>query len=334
MRTAIYGAGALGTALGAYVTKAGYQIDLINHNAAHVRALQNNGARIIGKVDMSVPVTALTPDEMTGEYDVVILMTKQLDNKKVVEFLSGYLSPGGIICTCQNGLPELSVSEVIGEARTYGCAVLWGATLRDPGVSEMTSDPYALTCLLGGYNNLSGENFDYLVKLFWTMGEVVIEENLIGARWSKLLINSAFSGLSTVLGCTFGEVCDNKKSRVYAQLLIKESIDICAFANIKIKPVQGKDIVKLFDYRNPFKKWFSRMLIPIAMKQHRNIRASMLYDIKRGKKCEIEAINGVVAKFGRKFGVPTPVNDKVIEIIGRIEAGELRPAFSNLALMS
>mgnify|MGYP003484063730 FL=1 len=86
-RYCIYGAGSLGTVLGAYITKNGGKIDLINRNKAHVAALQEKGARIIGTVDMTVPVTAYTPDEMTGKYDVILLMTKQLHNAEVVTML-------------------------------------------------------------------------------------------------------------------------------------------------------------------------------------------------------------------------------------------------------
>ena len=81
MRCAIYGAGSLGTVLGAYMTKAGQAVDLVNRNQAHVQALREKGAHIKGTVDFTVPVTALFPDEMTGTYDVIFLMTKQLFNE-------------------------------------------------------------------------------------------------------------------------------------------------------------------------------------------------------------------------------------------------------------
>ena len=100
-RYAIYGAGSLGTVLGAYITKNGGQIDLINRNRAHVDALRANGAIIKGTVNMTVPVTALTPDEMSGKYDVILLLTKQLLNREVVTFLSGFLAEDGVIVTVQ-----------------------------------------------------------------------------------------------------------------------------------------------------------------------------------------------------------------------------------------
>jgi 2-dehydropantoate 2-reductase len=164
------------------------------------------------------------------------------------------------------------------------------------------------------------------------MGTVYVEENFIGTRWSKLLINAAFSGMSAVLGCTFGEAAGEKASRRIVQALIKESIDVCAAGNIKIEPVQGKDIVKLLDYRNRIKKAFSFCIIPIAIRKHALLKASMLQDLEKGKKTEVDAINGVVSAFGRKVSVPTPMNDKVVEIVHRIEKGELTPSFDNLTL--
>ena len=88
---AIYGAGSLGTVLGAYISKNGIEVDLINRNKAHVEALNKNGAKIEGTVDLLVPVKAITVDEMTSKYDVIILLTKQLQNKEVVTKLKDHL---------------------------------------------------------------------------------------------------------------------------------------------------------------------------------------------------------------------------------------------------
>ena len=257
-------------------------------------------------------------------------MTKQLDNEAVVRSLLPHLEKEGAIVTMQNGMPELSVSEVVGEARTYGCTVGWGATLLGPGVSELTSEPDSLTFAIGSTDGHRDDKFDYAIELLRTMGTVEIEKNFLGARWSKLLINSAFSGLSAALGCTFGEVSDNKKSRLIAQRIIKECIDVAKAAQIRIEPIQGKDVVKLLDYKGAFKRKISFFIIPIAMKKHRMLKASMLQDLEKGKRCEIEAINGVVSRYGKKYGVPTPCNDKVIEVVRTIEAGEKKPSFDNL----
>jgi len=331
---AIYGAGAMGTILGAYLARAGETIDLVSRNVAHVKGLREQGAHIVGKVDFIQLVSAMLPEEMNGKYDIIFLMTKQLDNKGVVTFLSEHLTDTGVICTMQNGLPELSVAEIIGENRTVGCAMAWGANMLGEGKAELTTEPSreTLSFSLGSFGTVDEDIIDEIFRVLSIMGRVTVEENFIGARWAKLLVNSAFSGLSAVLGATFGAIAKDKRSRLLAQLIMKECIDVAKHANIVIEPIQGKDVVKLLDYNNKVKQLISFMIIPIAMKKHRDLKSSMLQDLAKGRKCEIEAINGVVSAYGRKVGFQTPYNDRIVAIVGRIESGELISEWANIRL--
>ena len=328
MKYAIYGAGALGTVLGAYIARAGVEIDLINRNEKHVSALKKDGAKIIGQANFTQKVNALLPSEMTEQYDIIILMTKQRQNGEIVAFLKDHLKEDGALCTCQNGLPEPKIAEIIGNDRTLGCAIAWGATFHGEGVSELTSSPDALTFSLGAYGK--GNRINDVKALFEKMGTVVIEENFIGARWSKLLINSAFSGLSAATGATFGEIAKNKRSRRVAQRIIKECIDVAKAASITMEPVQGHKIDKLFDYKSGFKRAVSFALIPMAMKKHGKLVSSMLQDLRQGKKCEIDFINGVVCEYGKKYSVATPFNDRTIALVKSIEEGALPISFENI----
>ena len=330
MRVAIYGAGSLGTILGAFISKAGVPIELINRNKAHVEDLKTKGAQVVGTMNFCQPVVAYTPAEMSGTYDIVFLMTKQQHNPEVVAMLKDFLAPDGVLVTFQNGLPEMQIAEILGEERVLGCTVAWGATLQSPGVCELTSEPDALSYSLGAISAKRSKHFNQVKELLELMGKVDVEENFIGTRWSKLLINAAFSGMSAVVGCTFGEAAGPKESRRIVQALIKECIDVCKKGGIRIEPVQGKDIVKLLDYSHPLKRAFSFFIIPIAIRKHAKLKASMLQDLEKGKLTEVDAINGAVSDYGRRVGCPTPMNDKVVEIIHRIEKGELKPDFSNL----
>ncbi len=333
-RYAIYGAGSLGTVLGAYITKNGVDIDLINRNRAHVDALNENGATITGSVELNVPVKAILPDHMEGKYDVILLMTKQLFNREVVTFLRDYLADDGVIVTLQNGLPEPIIAEIVGENRTMGCTVEWGATLKSPGVCELTSDPQSLYFHMGKMKGITDEQFKTVKDLLELMCPVHEEDNLIGARWSKLLINATFSGLGTVIGGTFGDVANNKETKKLAIRCIKEVIDVGRAAGAIFAPVQGKDITKLFYYKTALKRAISTLLIPIAMKKHALIEPSMLQDIKKGKPCEIEAINGVVCEWGKRYGIKTPINDRIVEVIKKEQSGELKPVYDNINLFA
>lgn len=332
MKAAIYGAGSLGTVLGAFLSRKGVDIELVNHNKDHVKALREQGAHIIGTVDFVQQVSACTPEEMSGPYDIIFLLTKMRDNAGVAASLEPLLSPDGVIVTLQNGLPEQSIADVVGPERVLGCTVAWGATMQGPGVAELTSAPDSLTFSLGSTFGAGHPRMDEVRQILENMGPVTVEENFIGARWSKLLINSAFSGMSAVLGCTFGEAAKNKKSRKIVLSLIKECIDVCEAGGIKIEPVQGKDAVKLLNYHSGLKKCLSLLILPIAIRKHALLKASMLQDLEKGKKTEVDGINGAICAFGRKVGCPTPYNDKVTEVIHRIEKGELTPGFQNLKL--
>ncbi len=331
-RYAIYGAGSLGTVLGAYITKNGGEIDLINRNKAHVEALNTKGATIKGTVNMNVPVKALTPDEMEGQYDVILLMTKQLFNTEVVTKLKDHLTDKGVIVTLQNGLPEPGIAEIVGANRTMGCTVEWGAALGEPGVCTLTSEPDSLSFHMGKMDGISDEQFKMVKDLLELMCPVHEEDNLIGARWSKLLINATFSGLGTVVGGVFGDVSENKDAAKVAVRCMKECIDVGHATGAEFAPVQGKNITALFYYKNAIKRAFATFLVPIAMKKHRDIEPSMLQDIKKGKACEIDAINGVVCEWGRKTNIPTPINDRIVEIVKKCEKGELKPQASNIKL--
>lgn len=331
MRVAIYGAGSLGTILGAFITKKGGQIDLINRNKDHTQALKENGATVTGTLNFTQKVNALFPEEMTGVYDIILLMTKQLENNNVVRYLNDFLAPDGVLVTLQNGLPELGISEIIGADRVLGCTVGWGATKLSPGVCELTSSPDSLTFSLGSISETPNKHIGDVKALLEMMGTVELDENFIGTRWSKLLINAAFSGMSAVCGCTFGEAAANKASRKIVQAIIKECIDVCAKGGIRIEPIQGKDIVKLLDYSNPVKKFISYNIIPIAIKKHALLKASMLQDLEKGKLTEVDSINGSVCAYGRKVGFPTPMNDKVVELIHGFEKGDGKPGFDNIS---
>ena len=331
MRIAIYGAGSLGTVLGAYLTKNGVRVDLINRNKEHIKALKENGAHITGTVEMTVPVSAMLPEEMTGRYNVFFLMTKQLNNRETVAFLRDYLTDDGVIATLQNGIPEDSVAEIVGPERTIGITVEWGATMTVPGESRLTSDPDSLSFHMGRMVGIPESKLEEVKHILEHMCPVEIEDNLPGARWSKLLINAAFSGLGTVMGATFGDVTKDPLGKELAVRCMKEVIDVGRAAGVTFAPVQGKDIVSLFYWSNPLKKAFAKLILPVAMKKHAAIEPSMLQDLKKNKPCEIDAINGIVCDWGKKTGVPTPVNDWIVKTVHEIQDGKRQAGPENLA---
>lgn len=342
MRVAVYGAGAMGTVLGALLTKGGLKnVWLVTRNEAHVNGLKTSGAKIHCEADgkeLRVNVNACTPQEMTGKYDVVFLMTKQRQNKEILSFLLPYLKEDSLVCTTQNGLPETSVANVVGSSRTYGGVASFGATFHGGGTVALTSKIEGMSMQIAPFAP-AGESVDEKTQMLLEILSYVQKatgnemfakraENLAGARWSKLAINAAFSGLSVVTGQNFGEIAKGRKSKKIALGILRECMDVAKAAGVTLEEMQGHDMQKLLGGRGFFKTRFALFALPIAMKKHKKLYSGMLKDVENGKKCEIDFVNGAVITAGRTTQTPTPLNEKVVELVHGIENGlyEISPA--------
>ena len=332
MRVAIMGAGSLGTVFGAYIAKAGRQVDFIDVDRAHVEALKSRGATVCGKVSFTVPVKALLPEQMEGIYDLVFYLTKQTNNDVALKQLLTHLGPNSVVCTMQNGLPEPAVAKYVGEERTIGCPVAWGAIWIGPGVSELASDPGHMEFDVG---SISGEVTDKVRRAqayLQLMCHTNAVTNLMGIRWTKLLTNATFSGMSSCLGCTFGEIMDNPFAMRCIQYIARETIAVAKAAGIEMEPVFGYRLDERLYFETDEQREETVETYQAVWTPHRALKSSMLQDLEKGRKSEINAINGVVCDYGRRAGVATPVNDKVVEIIRSIEGGTKAYTLSNLEL--
>ena len=332
MKVAILGCGAMGTVIGAYMTKGGCDVELVDVYEAHVDAMNEKGAHITGTLDMVVPVKAITPDKMSGIYDIVLLLTKQTANDVVLPALLKHLGPDSTVCTLQNGVPEPYVASYIGEERTVGGTVLWGATFIEPGVSEVTQDLSRNDHLfeIGEIDGSVGERIKKVAEVLEYMGPTKISDSLMDSRWGKLINNACMSGMSAACGCPYGDILDDPKARACLSYLGKE-VKMCCEADGHTLPIllheQEPHTLAVSDQemfnanQEMFLVMYSDMLAG---------KASMLQDLEKGKLTEVTMINGYVCAAGDKYGIDTPFNDKVVEIVTKIEKNELPLAFSNI----
>jgi len=324
MRTALMGVGSLGTIIGALISKNGGQITLIDANKAHVDALNANGATVIGKMQLNnIPVTAITPEEMTGIYDVVILLAKQTYNITALNQLLPHLGPDSVVCTLQNGVPEESVSKIIGKERTVGGVVGWGASYREPGVSELTSDVSAMRYEIGELDGQHTERIEQIAEILRLTGACAIMDNLMGTRWAKVIQNATLSGMSAALGSTYAQILDDDKAVACAAHVGNEIVRVVKKRDIKLEEVvPGWSFYSLeFDDAKGLeqaKDWLIEYFEP-----HRLLKASMLQDMEKGIPCEIDHIVGICSDWGIKTCVPTSTCDTIIKIVKEFEQGKI-----------
>ena len=331
-RIALVGAGSLGTILGALVTKGGEDIVLVDVNKEHVKALNEKGARIVGHMDLTVPVKAITPDKMEGIYDLVIYLTKTTYDDKALPEILPYINDKSTVITLQNGVPEEKVASVVGKERTIGGVVGWGATFQGPGVSELTSESDAMTHDIGELDGSETPRLQVVKNILSKMAKTEITTNLMGIRWTKLWINVSMSGMSAALACTYGDVLDNEKSIRAACSIMVETLKTAQAIGIKMEPIQGASPYFLLDL---IKKSEEDAIGTMRMifNAHRDLKASMLQDLGKGLSCEVETLNGYLSRKSAEAGVPTPVNDKVTEIIRGIQDGKYPLSFENIEMI-
>lgn len=350
MKTAIYGAGATGTALGVLIIKSGGKVDLITRNAAHVAAAKKDGLTLTCAADgiaMHVDAPVFTVEEalLGGEkYDAVFLMTKQRENAKTVEFIrENLLEKDGVVITTQNGLPERGVAKIMGEKRTFGCVCSFGANFEKAGEAVLTSALHATKVCVGAYSRedeaFCAEVTARLKALLQpidalTGGEFYREtENLLGVRYSKLTLNAAFSGLSVATGMTFGEVAKRKKTKKIAIAIMRETLAVAEAAGVKPDLIQGRNIAAYLKKGGWIKETFLRIALPFFVGTHKRSVSGMLLDLKRGKRCEIDFITGAISAEGALYGVKTPYCDAVTALVHGIEDGLFEIGEENAAFL-
>ena len=320
MRVCIFGAGAMGTSLGAALSKAGVPVELVSRNAAHVEALRTRGAVLSGSVSMTVSVTAMLPEEMAGKYDIIFLAIRQRGNREAAQGLVSFLKEDGALVSVQNGLPERALSEVFGADRVYGCALSWGAERIAPGEIQMTGGSFAFS--LGAFG--AGKKCSEIAALLKRAGDVTVGD-LQELRYAKLAVNAAFSTLSVISGLTFGELASRHKRLALG--LLREVFSVARAAGCRKLPLRGHDLFRVFS--GPW----AGLLLPVAMKPYKNTRSGMLKDLEAGRRTDVDYVAGAAVDESGRLGVETPLLESAVSIVHDIENGLAEIAPETLQLL-
>lgn len=326
-RIAILGCGAMGTVIGAYFAKSGLIVDMIDANKAHVDALNEKGAQIIGQEVFSTPVKAILPQQMNGIYDLVFLMTKQTANDAVLTNLLPHLGKDSVVCTLQNGMPEPFVAQYIGAERTVGGTMHWGATFEGPGVSYATSDLKQMRennqtfFSVGEIDGSITPRIEEIAQILTRVGKAEITTELINARWCKLTYNCCGSGMSAACGSPFSYFLKTPRA-MECMSYIGYEIGLCAKAD-------GRELDTHLNRALPDPEQCKHLFAAVYGRIPEG-KASMLQDLEAGRKTEVDMLNGYICAVGDKHGIDTPYNDALVSIVHRIEQGELPLSMDNL----
>ena len=331
MRSVLIGPGAIGGTVAALVTEAGFDLDVVCSNEKTAQKLREDGFHLTGfKGEHRVRLKAYaSTDELEGEYDICIIATKVHVMPDLAEKMLPHLKEDSLVVCMQNGVCLDLLTAVVGEKRAVGCMIGFGATMLDKGEVNMTSGGEFVIGMSAGYGS---PKLEYLKKMLDTVLPTKITDNIIGSLFSKLIINSCINSLGAATGSTLGVILKNPRARNIFLSIAKEGILLAKKMGIKVPPFNG-----ILEYRlllvsdwGPYKSLLKTIFRLVGTLKYSDVKVSMLQSLERGEKTEIDIFNGYIAKKGEEYGVPTPVNAQVAQVIRDIEQGKRAMTMDNL----
>jgi len=333
MRVGIVGAGAIGCVVGGLLTESGRDVTLIDQWPEHVDTIRRDGLRLSGTCgEHRVRVRALHLHEaqtIEEPFDAAFVAVKGYDTEWATALACAYLRADGIVVDFQNGINDERVAAVAGRARTLGCVITIGAGLYEPG-HAMRTDSGSIGFKVGELDGRDTERARALVTLLDAVAPTKLTTNLAGERWSKLAVNCMANPLAGLSGLGSAEVRSQRAPRAVAIRIAAEVIRVGRASGHEVEPIYGIEAQRFVDAAEGRGLEAVEGDMAASVKFLAGGRPSMLQDVMRRRRTEIDYLNGYVVVQGRRFGVPTPFNEAVVELYRKHGVGRLTPDPKNL----
>jgi 2-dehydropantoate 2-reductase len=321
------GAGAIGGTVAAHLTEVDVDVTAVTTNQRIAEAVQTRGFRVTGDGNERSIEGRIAVGIPEGEtFDLVLLATQPPQVEEAARTALPHLADDGNMVVFQNGLCESRIAEIAGPGRVIGAIVAWGASMPEPGLYDRTSSG---SFTLGRMDGPNDEAVRALGRELEAIGPVTYTDNLPGARWSKLAINSAISSLGTIGGDRLGALITSRRVRRLALEIFTEAVAVARAEEVKLEKVAGTvdlDWLALDDAER--RKRGSAgltakhaLLLAVGMR-YRRLRSSMLSAIERGRTPAIDFLNGEIVRHAEKHGIEVPLNRLITETVHAIARGE------------
>jgi 2-dehydropantoate 2-reductase len=329
-KIAVVGAGAIGGVTAAFVHQLGCDIEIVCKHTEIIDKIAARGLHVIGvKGELRVRLKAVKDiSDLSEPKDLIFLATKANDCLAAARQLDAILEPDSTVVSLQNGICEEALAEILGRERVVGCVVGWGATYHAPAELEVTSDG---EFIIGNIDHRPDERLPVIQQLLNAVYPTRISDNIMGELYSKLIINSCINSLGVIAGVTLGKLLADKKVRSIFIALMREAMAVADAMNIKVEPAAGGklDFYKFLSDRGAIADLKRHLFIRIIGYKYRRIKSSSLQSLERGRKTEINFLNGYICEHGKEHGVPTPINDAVCNMVLEIEDGKREMSLNN-----
>ena len=329
----VWGAGAIGGAIGAYFVRAGQDVVFVDQDAAHVEAMNRDGLTIEGPIDQfNVKVRALTPDQVQGTFSRILLCVKAHHTEGATRQIAPHLASDGYIASYQNGLNELVIAEQVGRERTVGAFLNFGGDYMSPGVIQFSGRG---AVVLGELDGKISERLKALHALMLIFDpNAIMTESIMGYLWGKL----GYGSLLFATALTNASICDclaAAGARPLLRNIAREATSVALKLGYDPRGFNGYDPAAFTPDASEASGHasFDAMVTHNAksIKTHSGIWRDLAI---RKRKTEVDAQLGPIVEQGMKLGIPTPLVAGMIAMIHEIEDGKRELDWANLAELS
>jgi len=324
-RIGIIGAGAIGSVVGGCLAKAGRDVTLVDQWPEHIETIKAKGLRLSGTIgDFVVPgVKALHIHELQSvrePFDAMFIAVKSYDTEWATAMALAYLKPDGCVVDFQNGINDERVAGIAGKHRTLGCVITISAGMYEPG-HAMRTDTAEIGFKIGEQDGKDSARARELAEIMNAVAQTKVTTNLFGERWSKLAINCMANPLAGLTGMSSLEVRTHPKVSSVGVHVGAEAIMVGRAVGYEVEPIYGIDAQRYVDAYNG--KGLAKLLDDIAemARKRGGGQPSLLQDVMKKRRTEIDYLNGYVCDQGKAKGVKTPYNDAVVAQVRALGVG-------------
>ncbi|PYN93903.1 MAG: hypothetical protein DMD91_29085 [Candidatus Rokuibacteriota bacterium] len=340
-RLLFIGAGAIGSYLGAFLTRAGHDVTLVDPWAEQVETVRQRGISVTGPHEPFEARPAIfhlhESFRLPRDFEIAFVAMKVYDTAWATQLAIRHLAPGGFVVAAENCWPDPIVASIAGADRSVGMVMskigvaLWKAGQVERGY-EKTAGKGHDVFRVGEHDGRVTARATEVAKMLSVIDGSQVTENLWGERWSKLCTNAMGNPVTAMSGLGSLDVASSEVGRAITIHLASESARVGLALGYQVPKFNGATTEQWADAgRRETWDALDTMLTP-AEGSKRNWRASMAQDVTKGRPTEIDFMNGLVVAKGRERSVSTPVSAATVDVIHEIERGARKPAAENIGL--
>lgn len=333
-RIAVVGTGANGGSIAADLALAGADVTLVEQWPAHVDAMRSRGITVnMAERSITTPVRVFHLCEVATlreSFDVVLLLVKAYDTRWAAHLIAPYLECDGVMVGVQNGMTTSIVADVVGAERTLGAVIEITSAMEIPGVIERHSGPERSWFAIGGVHESGRRHEERIATVLRHSGTVEIVEDIEAAKWMKLASNATTLATSAILGLSIAEAEAIPTMRDLMLRSGQEALDATVGLGKPIVPIFGLTEEDVTRPATVVETLLDRLLDGFVLPHS---TSTILQDWSKGRRSEVDDINGHVVRTCERLGWHASVNEAVVELAHAIERGDLRPDPSNLDLL-